>query len=224
MSNKETLQQAKRLSTLLSKVVASASKLSALGDAVDPPSLVYEIYVDLRVLFEVRKNWKLILQNATTVELRFPHAPGDKISYPYFLACDKQTGSPVFQICFGTEYLSNNGTTFAPDISFQIATSPPNKPSSSDVCFCMDQKFTKDPSDRVDRNLLWELSGRMKSTLEPTGPLNVLVFASKSSFPNKCHMIVTNARESTLDTQDLTSMKVSEISEYRPRSTSKCRP
>lgn len=216
------LKQAKLLAKRIAKIIAGAKKLRALGDGATAVHTVYEIYVDLKILDEARRRFKVSMQNGGNAKhLRFPAAPGDKHNYPYFLARDKKTGDEVFQLCFGTKYLNDNGTTFAPDVSVQTWDSPGKTPLTSDVCFCIDQKFTAD--DRLDRGEVAEFTTFVSLICPPSGTITANVFGPHSKFPNS-NAIVTNAIYSTLHESDLQQMNLSEVWNYRPGAQANRRP
>jgi hypothetical protein len=215
------LTQAQRLSTMLTKVVQTKGKLDALGRGIVPtkPSddFVYEVYVDLRVLFELRKSWTIEMRNHSAHTLRFPRKPAHKSTFPYFAAVDAQ-GQELFQICFGTEYADIAGVeTFAPDISFQIAGAPLG-PDATHVAFCIDQKYTSadvsNQANRLDRNEIFALRGQLADLFKPGGTLPA-VFINSSVFVDR-NSIVTNANESTLSPQALTTVGIAEISLFAP--------
>jgi hypothetical protein len=217
-----TLKQAKQLAKRLAKVVAGAKKLRALGDGTPAVHTVYEIYVDLKILDEARERFKVTMENGDKAKhLRFPGSPGHKHSYPYFLAREKKSGAAVFQLCFGTEYVNGNGTTFAPDVSVQAPSSPSKSPTTSDVCFCIAQKFTV--GDQLDRNEVAKFTTFVFTICPPTGTIGADVFGPLSDFPN-AHAVVTNSDPSTLKNGDLQQMKVFEVSNYRPGAQAKRRP
>lgn len=220
------LTQAKRLSTMLAKVVQTKCKLDALGSASvstkPADDFVYEIYVDLRILFELRghpnRTWTLEPRNTTAPELRFPRKPAQKSGFPYFAAVDNR-GQELFQICFGTKFQDPTRTEdFAPDISFQVAGAPLD-PVATHIAFCIDQKYTSadvsKPTTRLDRNDIFTLQGQLTSLFKPSGSIPNKVFDKSSLFVDR-NTIVTNANKSTLSDQSVTRTGIVEISLFAP--------
>ncbi len=217
------LAQAKRLSTKLGNIVQAKRNLDALGTRTTPTApddgFIYEVYVDLRILFELRKSkkWTIVMQNETANELRLPRKPAKKASVPYFAAINSRN-QELFQICFGTKYTdAAKLETFAPDISFQVPKSP-LAPTADHIVFCIDQKYTSNTSKtsaRLDREEVFKLHGKLASLLRPTGTLTTIIFSDSSTFVNR-NSIVTNANESTLKTQSLSKMEITEISRFVP--------
>jgi hypothetical protein len=205
----------------LKKVVKEAKKLTKASGM--KPHAVYELYVAVRAITDIAKKYKITLVNTRKPkELRFPLAPAEKADYPYMIVSPKGKGSAaiIFQICLGTKYYNTFGTSFAPDLSIQTHTSPLAAPHAADVVFCWDCKYYAD--DRLPRDTIEGLSGKMLGTFKPAGKAVPTIFTAPE-LPN-ANAIVTNCSESTYKPQDLTSFGVEELSGFRPRKKGCRRP
>lgn len=116
---------------------------------------IYEFYCLLRVLEDLKKNYKIELINNPKNDKVFPQAPGKKENYTYFKLSIKSDPSSGFQVCFGTKIALSKvvGKFIAPDISFQILASPLN-PTESDVLLIMDPKYKFDSKKSLTTNEL----------------------------------------------------------------------
>jgi hypothetical protein len=206
------LDDAKTLARQLRSTIDGMNRLSMARYNCNSKGIdaVYEVYIDLVALKELRARWTLRMENSSRGRwLDLPLNPANKANYPYFVA--SKEGADRFQICFGTKIEMSTGTTFAPDMSIQ-KPSAPVKPREDDIAFCWDQKYTE--SDKVDRDHLFNFAGKIK-LLKPRATLPVEPFKLGSVWPNT-NAIVTNATASTLTPEDLQKLDVVEISNASP--------
>lgn len=102
---------------------------------------IFEFYCYVRIIVDLKKNYKLKYHPGFgDNKNNFPQSPAHKIGRPYFEMFDKND-KLLYQVCAGTKIKVLHGNKFdAPDISFQEADSPSNKPAAKNVKIIMDAK------------------------------------------------------------------------------------
>lgn len=215
-----SLPKAKALARRLRDVVQGAKRLQVDGQMAQ--DAVYELYVAVRAVEDVRRSYEVrLVQTRAAGQVRFPLNAADKANYSYFEVWGR--GLLQFQICLGTRYWNANGTSFAPDLSVQVANSPA-KPMATDVVFCWDCKFHSDASKRLPRNEVAVVAAWTSCNLRPTAQaLPFSVFSAGAIWPQS-NAVITNRRNSSLKPNDLIALEINEVSDLRPGSKPVCRP
>src|SRR5690606_29067779 len=77
--------------------------LEKLGSKKKIHDRIYEFYCFLRILEDLKQNYKIELINNPINDQIFPQAPGKKENYSYFKLSMKSDSSSGFQVCFGTK-------------------------------------------------------------------------------------------------------------------------
>jgi len=103
---------------------------------------LYEFFCFMKILENLSKNYKIILQPGTKSGKIFPVAPGNKKYWVYFKAEHNTDPTNKYQICYGTKIKLRKApkTSFAPDISIQKYDSTED-PDETMVELIMDAKF-----------------------------------------------------------------------------------
>jgi hypothetical protein len=110
---------------------------------------VYEFYVLVCILENLRNNYKLKYFPDKDNNHLFPKAAADKGNYPYFKAYDKTDESKeLFQICPGTKVRNKYNHNIHPYISFQKPLTN-EVPTGEDLIFIIDAKHKSNSDSRV---------------------------------------------------------------------------
>lgn len=143
MSNQ--LDQIRKYAELLSKAAKWHSSgdqildIVAMKDGDKKKEYIYEFYCFLRIIRDLKKNYKIEIQNAKG-NIAFPKAPASKKNYPYFVVKDKLTNKLLFEICTSIDIKGLANETSAPDISF-LHPMDNMEPTYKDVFMLFDAKF-----------------------------------------------------------------------------------
>lgn len=220
MANGDLLASARKLAAALKELGGLESGLSkAHLSGNRATDVVFEVYVDLCVLLEIRDaGWTIAVQNQPggNNALRIPMKPGAKANFPYFKA--SRNGS-VFQVCFGTNLACKTGDTYAPDISFQHGAASLT-PTFMDLEFCFDQKYSEKA--KLSRDVVVAFGGYVNTLCAKNAKTKLAPFKSKSVFVNR-HSIVTNTKQCSLASAALVSFGITEISVFYPQSVAPVR-
>jgi hypothetical protein len=103
---------------------------------------IYEFYCLMRILSDLKTNYKIILVPGKPANKIFPQSPALKRGWPYFIIENLKDKNNRFQVCYGTKIRMKptSKTTFALDISIQKHDST-DDPDRSMVDLIMDAKF-----------------------------------------------------------------------------------
>lgn len=211
-----------RLSRIIQRVVSHASSLSTAEQLKDGDDKIFELYASFTAILELRGHgYNISLENLMTTKgkLRLPLSPATKSQFPYFKATKKH-GATSFQICIGTKISNAAGTTFAPDISFQIGPAGLS-PNGGDILFCWDHKYQKSGG-TLNRDEVSKVYGHL-TLIRPYSPSTLAIFPNLSEWPNG-DAIVTNAEYSTLKNSDLANFNMNEVADVYPGKAKKVRP
>jgi len=126
---------------------------------------IYEFYCYLRIIKDLKENYVIkYSEGAGSTKNKFPKKPANKKGRPYF-KINKKDGTPLYHVCAGTKIKVQHGNKYdAPDISFQSADSPEDKPCHDHVKLIMDAKYIADKDGSVSKGsyndfcmMIWNL-------------------------------------------------------------------
>lgn len=152
---------------------------------------IYEFYCYLRILEDLRKNYKIRFKKGSITDKIFPESPVDKLGWPYFIIENKNKSSNKYQVCYGTKIKLSKAknTTIAPDISFQKYDSTVD-PDETMVELIMDAKFIYSYDKKISISRIHDFMQRVNAL--QTGNANSLHldFDTLSNIKSNC--LLTN--------------------------------
>lgn len=116
--------------------------IEAKATSTDGADSIYEFWCLMRILVDLKSNYKINLIPGNPAGKIFPQAPSLKKGWPYFKIEHNIDPTNKYQVCYGTKIKLSLApkTTIAPDISIQKHDST-DDPVESMVELIMDAKF-----------------------------------------------------------------------------------
>jgi hypothetical protein len=116
--------------------------IEAKATTTDGADSIYEFWCLMRILVDLKSNYKIDLIPGNPAGKIFPQAPSLKKGWPYFKIELNSDPTNKYQVCYGTKIKLSLApkTTIAPDISIQQHDST-DDPDESMVELIMDAKF-----------------------------------------------------------------------------------
>lgn len=179
---------------------------------------IYEFYCYLRILDDLRKNYKVKFRKGTITGKIFPEKPFPKVGWPYFVIENKNTASNKYQVCYGTNIKLSYaaGTTIAPDISFQKYDSSVD-PDETMVELIMDAKFIYSYDKKLTIDRIHAFIQRVSAL--KTGNVNSLHldFDTLSSIKSNC--LLTNGLTADKHINYCKAFKIKQVGRFDVKKT-----
>lgn len=165
---------------------------------------IYEFYSLLRIIEDLKSNYKIEYQAGPGKDgNKFPKGPASKKNKPFFKLFENE--KLKYQICAGTKVKAAfDGKEVAPDISFQIATSPEELPSYTDVRIIIDAKNSNVQQSQFDSFCMM-----IKNLKTEKAENEKLIFKKFAKVKGNC--IISSGKAFTKNIKELEYHKLSEI-------------
>ncbi len=197
-----TKAQLKRLKEATKKLTKWESSGKAFGhfkvlasDATEKKGAdkIYEFYCLMKVLEDLKVNYKITLEPGTRMDKIFPEAPSPKNGWPFFRIENKKNARNKYQVCYGTKVKLSTAprTTIAADISIQKHNSTYD-PDETMVELIMDAKFKYDDSDALSIEQIHAFMQRVNALETSLATRLSLDFSSLTMLKTNC--LLTNGR------------------------------
>lgn len=146
--NKAALKKLKMATEKLTKWESSGKAfghyqvIEGKATTKDGADSIYEFWCLMKLLVDLRANYKIDLISGNPAGRIFPQAPSLKKGWPYFKIELNSDPTNKYQVCYGTKIKLSRApkTTIAPDISIQKHDAT-DDPDESMVELIMDAKF-----------------------------------------------------------------------------------
>jgi hypothetical protein len=182
---------------------------------------LFELFVLFELILDLKKQYRIkYLEGKGNKINQFPRSPALKQDRPRFEVYDTN-GNILWQICPGTKISDIHGRERAPDISFQIATSPDN-PQYKHVILIWDAKYRTNSDHRITDAELSEFARMIEVFLLRKSPKPSIQFSKLANL--QAHCLFTNGLDTTEPDAERNRLDLKEVYHFYPDQTFVVRP
>jgi hypothetical protein len=167
--------------------------IEAKATTKDGADSIYEFWCLMKILDDLRVNYKITLIPGIPVGKIFPQAPSLKKGWPYFKIELSSDPTNKYQVCYGTKIKLSLApkTTIAPDISVQKHDAS-DDPDESMVELIMDAKFKYRNTDTLPIEQIHAFMQRVNALQTQNANVLPLKFSVFTNIKSNC--LLTNGQ------------------------------